>query len=143
MSPGDQVDSVLSVEFLYNFPTKQVACAARTNHPARNVIRVGPHEVAHGSVMRHFLLAVDLSDFVERGDARAQTSMHAENAFVNDGSKGQEIKNFSAVAPYIHGPVLAEAFVVEAVDLSDLTGLVVASDESDAFGVANLNFSLS
>ena len=63
--------------------------------------------------------------------------MDAENFVIDNSSEGQVVKHFCAVAPDVDGAVLAEALVVEAVDLSDLTGLVVTSDQSDAFWVAH------
>ena len=40
--------------------------------------------------------------------------------------------------PNIDAAVLAQAFVVEAVDLGDLPTFVIATDESDAVGIADL-----
>lgn len=63
--------------------------------------------------------------------------MDAENFVVNDGSEGKVVEDFGAVAPDVDRAVFAEALVVESVDLSDLTRLVIASDQSDTFRVTN------
>lgn len=39
--------------------------------------------------------------------------------------------------PDVRVPVFAEAFVVESVDLSDLAGFVVSSEDGNALGVAD------
>lgn len=54
--------------------------------------------------------------------------MYAEYLVVNDGSKGKVVENLCAVAPHVHTTVLAQAFIVETVHLSDLTTLVVTSN---------------
>ena len=63
--------------------------------------------------------------------------MDAENFVVNDGSEGKVVEDFGAVAPDVDRAVFAEALVVESVDLSDLTRLVIASDQSDTLRVTN------
>ena len=64
--------------------------------------------------------------------------MHAENFVVDDSCQRQIVEYFSAVSPDIDWTVLAQALVVEAINLSDLSALVVASDQRDAFWVADL-----
>ena len=68
MRSANQVDRVLSVELLDDFATEQVASATWTDHPAWDVVRVTPHEIAHGSIVWNLLLAIDCSDLVKRGD---------------------------------------------------------------------------
>lgn len=47
---------------------------------------------------------------------------------VDDGGEAEVVEDLGAVAPDGDGAVLAQALVVEAVDLRDLTALVVAPD---------------
>ena len=115
---------------------------SRREAPARDLLRVGPHQIAHRAVVRHLLLAVDGADLVERVDGRAQAPVDAEDAVVDDGRQAQEVEDLRAVLPDVHGTVLSQALVVEAVDLRDLAALVVAADQRDALRVANLQISL-
>ena len=64
--------------------------------------------------------------------------MDAKDLVVNNSCQRQIIENFCAIAPYIYRAVLSEAFIVETVDLCDLSALVVASNESDSFWVSHL-----
>lgn len=48
---------------------------------------------------------------------------------INDGRQGQIVKYLSAVSPDSDRTVLAETLVVETVDLGDLSGLVVSSNQ--------------
>ena len=88
--------------------------------------------------MGNLLLAVNGSDFIECRDGRRKTSMHAENFVIDDSCEGEVVENFSTVAPDVDRAVLAEAFIVESVNLGDLTRLVVTSDQSDTLWVADL-----
>jgi len=57
--------------------------------------------------------------------------MQAENLVFNNCGKRKEIKKISVVFPNIGISVLSEALVIEAIDLSNLSGLMVASKDGN------------
>lgn len=57
---------------------------------------------------------------------------------IDDGREGQVVEDLGAVSPHGDRAVLAEALVVEAVDLGDLPRLVVPPDQRYPVWVANL-----
>lgn len=57
---------------------------------------------------------------------------------IDDGADGQVVEDLSAILPGIGVAILSVDLIVEAVDGGDLAGLVVAAEESDAFGVLDL-----
>lgn len=61
-------EAIVVVERLRDVLTKRVAGTARRDAPATAVVRVGPQQIAHGTLVRHFLDAVDGADVVERVD---------------------------------------------------------------------------
>ena len=61
--------------------------------------------------------------------------MHTQNSVFNESGQRDVVENLSAVAPHIHRAVLSETFVIEAIDLSDLSAFVVSADQSDAVWV--------
>ena len=63
--------------------------------------------------------------------------MQAENLVLDKGSKREIVKEIGEVFPDVSIAVFTETFVVEAVDLSNLAGLVVAAEDGDAMGVAD------
>lgn len=71
--------------------------------------------------MGHLLFSVDGTDLVNRFHVGAQPSMYAEDLVVHHCSQGQVIEHLSAVPPDIQGAEFAETFIVETVDLCDLT----------------------
>jgi hypothetical protein len=87
--------------------------------------------------MRHLLLPIDQPDLIQRPDTRTQPAMHTEHPPIHDRAQAQVVKHVAAVPPHVDRPVFALALVVEAVDLGDLAGLVVAADERHAVGVAD------
>lgn len=138
MCPTYQVNFIFSVELLHDVTAEQVSSTSRANTPPRRILRVTPHEVAHSAVMWHLLLPVDRAYLIQRIDARAQTAMDAEDFVINDGCKSQVVEDVCAVPPDIDGAVLSQALVVETIHLSDLSALVVASNQSDSLRVPHL-----
>mmetsp|Transcript_3210 Transcript_3210/g.13928 ORF Transcript_3210/g.13928 Transcript_3210/m.13928 type:complete len:312 (+) Transcript_3210:1674-2609(+) len=135
---GDQVQAVAVVELLRDVLTERVPRASRGDAPAAPVVGVGPQQVAHRAVVRYLLLPVDRPYLVDGCDRRGESAVHAEDAVVDDRRERQVIEDVRAVAPHVDAAVLAKALVVEAVHLRDLPRLVVAADDGDAIGVANL-----
>ena len=62
--------------------------------------------------------------------------MDAEDFAVDDRAKGHEVKDLTACLPDGCVAVFLDAFLVEAVDLGDLSGFVVAADEGHAVWVS-------
>jgi len=55
--------------------------------------------------------------------------VEAENSVINNCSKGKIIEQLSEVNPDVGVTVLAQAFVIEAIDLGDLTDFMVSSQD--------------
>jgi len=58
--------------------------------------------------------------------------METENGILDDGGERQHVEQIRVVFPHIRVPVLSEALVVKAVDLGDLSRLVVTTQDGDA-----------
>ena len=63
--------------------------------------------------------------------------MNAEHSSIYDCPQCQIIKHFATPPPNIRTGIFSLTLVVKTIDLSDLTGLVVSTDEGDAFGVTD------
>lgn len=64
--------------------------------------------------------------------------MKAEDLVVDEGGKGEVIEEIGEDFPDVGIAVFTETFIVETVDLRDLTGLVVSTQNGDPLGVPNL-----
>lgn len=87
--------------------------------------------------MRNFLNSVKGSDIVEGIDARRETSVEAEDLVVDEGGEGKVVEKVGEVLPHVCISILAEAFIIEAVHLSDLTRFVVATEDGDPLWVSD------
>lgn len=88
--------------------------------------------------MWNFLNAVQTPDVVEGIDRGRETAVEAEDLIVDQGCEGEVVEKVGEVFPYVGVSVLPETFIIKAVDLSDLAGLVVAAQDSDAARIPNL-----
>ena len=88
--------------------------------------------------MRHFLNAVEAADVVECVDARRETSMEAEDLVIDEGSEWEIVEEVGEELPDVCIAIFAQALVVEAVHLCNLSGLVVTAKDGDSGGVSNL-----
>jgi hypothetical protein len=62
--------------------------------------------------------------------------VQTEDLVVDESSERQVVEEVCKVLPDVGVAVLSQALVVEAVDLGDLAGLVVAAEDGDAAGVS-------
>mmetsp|Transcript_31083 Transcript_31083/g.91139 ORF Transcript_31083/g.91139 Transcript_31083/m.91139 type:complete len:336 (-) Transcript_31083:76-1083(-) len=134
----DQVDRVGRAELGDHVAAKEVARASRRQPPPVDVLRVGPHQVAHRAVVRDLLLPVDDADLVEGVDGGGEAAVHAEDLVLDQRRERQVVEDLCAVPPDVDRAVLAQALVIKAVHLRDLPRLVVASDQGDAVRIPHL-----
>ena len=78
-------------------------------------------------------MTVNISDHVQGVQARAQTTVEAENLIFDDSCQRQVVKEVSQVFPDVSIAVLAETFIVEAIYLCDLTTFMITAENGNAF----------
>ena len=83
------------------------------------------------------LLPVELPDLIERVNRRREAAMHAEYLILHQRCQRHVVKQVGEYLPDVGVAILAQALVVEAVDLRDLSALVVASEEMYPLRVAH------
>ena len=89
--------------------------------------------------MWHLLHSVELPHIVEGVDGGREASVEREDFAFDEGCERQIIKEVCEIFPDGGVAVFPQTLVVEAVDLGDLSGLVVASENGDSVSVANLH----
>jgi hypothetical protein len=85
----------------------------------------------------YFLYAVESSNVVESIDAWGQTSMEAENLIVDESGKREVVEEICEVFPHVCVAIFPETFIVEAIDLGDLTRFVIATEDCDALRISD------
>lgn len=88
--------------------------------------------------MGDLLDAIESSDVIQCVDTGRETAVKTEDLVVDQGSEGEVVEEVGKVLPHVGVAVFSEALVVEAVDLGDLTGLVVSSEDGDSLRVSDL-----
>jgi hypothetical protein len=73
---------------------------------------------------------------VECSDLRAEAAVYAKDFAVDDRAESHEVEDLTACFPDRCIAVFLNTFFVEAVDLGDLAGFVVAAHECDAVRVS-------
>ena len=81
--------------------------------------------------MWNLLRSRDDPNLVQCSNLGTQATMHAQDFPVDDGGEGEEVEDLTAGFPNGGVAVFLLAFFVEAVDLGDLAGFMVAADEGD------------
>ncbi len=82
--------------------------------------------------MRNFLNSVEGTDIVECVNAGRKPTVQAEDLIVDQGGEREVIEEVGEVFPNVRIAVFSQAFVVEAVDLGDLSGFVVSTEDGDS-----------
>ena len=85
--PADKVNLVGLVELRDDLAAKQVSGPPWAEPPTLDVLRVGPEQVTHGTVMRHLLLTIYGADLVQCCNVGREAPMHAEDLVVDDGGQ--------------------------------------------------------
>ena len=89
-------------------------------------------ENTHGTV-----LALGLPHMVQCINGRAQSTVQTKDTIVNQRGEGEIIEEVRKEFPHIGRPVFADAFVVEAIYLRDLTRFVIAPEDVHTLGVSD------
>lgn len=135
MGTSNEFQAIDMVELSCDLITEEPASAARGDGPSLNVLGIAPDEITERTLMRNLLCTSYDTDLVDGANFRAETTMNTENLAVDDSSKDQEVEYLATGLPDRSVTVLLLTLLVETVDLSDLAGLMVATNESNLIGI--------
>ena len=138
MRPCHCLEAIFLNELVRYVLPESVAGATGGDAPSRAIVRVGPEQVAHGTLVGHLDHAVNIANHVQRVQAGRESAVQAEDLVLDDGGQRQVIEEVGEVLPHVRVAVLAQTLVVEAVDLGDLATLVIAPQDRDAVLEAHL-----
>jgi hypothetical protein len=96
--------------------------------PGFDVFRVTPDQIAKGAFMWDFLCSGNHSYLIQSADFRRKSTMHTEYFAIDDGSQGKKVEDLATAFPDGGVAILLLTFLVEAIDLGDLTRFVVAAN---------------
>lgn len=88
--------------------------------------------------MGNLLDPIEGPNIVESVDRGTQTTVKAENLVFDKSGEGEVVKEIGEIFPDIGVAVFAQTFVVKSIDLCNLAGFVVSTENSDTLGVTDL-----
>lgn len=135
--PCHQSQAIVVIECLRNILPECVSSTTGRDTPAASVVGVTPQKVAHGTLVRDLLNPIQRADVVEGVNRRTQTAVQTEDLVLDKCGEGEVVEKVGEVFPHVSVAVLAQALIVEAVDLRDLARLVVSSQDGDTLGVTD------
>jgi len=86
----------------------------------------------------HLLNPIELPHVVEGVDGGAEATVEAEYVIVDQGREGEVVEEVGEELPNVGAAILANALVVEAVHLRDLSGFVIAAKDEHSVGITYL-----
>ncbi len=122
------------IEFRRNLVAKEPTCTSWGNRPRVYIFRIAPDQITKGAFVGDLLGSSDDADLVQGAYFGRQAAVNAEDLAVNNGGKGQEVKDLAAGLPDRGVAVLCLTLFVEAIDLGDLSRFVVPSYQGDSVG---------
>lgn len=138
MCSRNECQAIIVIERLRDVLPKGIPSSSRRYTPSTSIIGIRPKQITHGSLVWHLLYTVESSDVIKGIDAWGETPVEAEYLVVDEGGKREVVEEVGEVLPNVGIAVLSEALIVEAIDLRDLAGFVVATEDGDSLGVADL-----
>jgi hypothetical protein len=100
--------------------------------------RIGPEEIAHGSVWGRLLEPVQATDVVEGAQLRREATVHAQELLVHEGGERQAVERVHA--RIVHTlRVLDLALLLEGEVLCEVTALVVAAQQIERARIQDLH----
>ena len=88
--------------------------------------------------MGYLLDSVKRTDVIKGVDTRRQPSVQAEDLVVDKSGEGKVVEEIGKVFPDIGVAIFSEAFIIEPVDLCDLSRLVVSTENCDSRRISDL-----
>ena len=135
MSTRNELKIVDMIELASNLVAKKPAGTTRRHCPSTYFLRVTPDQIAEGAFVRDLLSASDDTNLINGADFGAKTTVNTENLSIDDCGEDHEVEDLATGLPDGSITVLLVAFFVEAIDLGDLTRLVIATDQGYAIRV--------
>lgn len=136
MSTSNKFKPIDLVELGCDFISKQPSSSTRRNGPGFHIFRITPDQITKRTLVRDLLGTGDDADLIQSADFWTQTPVDTQNGSINNSRKDKEVKNLTASLPDGCIAIFLLTFLVETIDLRNLTRLVVAADKGNAVRVS-------
>ena len=89
MGPADELEPVKLVELINHLAAVEPAGPPGAGLPGENIVRIAPHHIAKGSIVRNLLVPINQPDLINGAYIRGKASVDAEHRILNQRSNGQ------------------------------------------------------
>lgn len=100
--------------------------------------RIGPEQIAHGSIGRWLLEPVELANIIERVNLGRESAMHAQELLIHEGGERQTVERLHASVIDALG-VFDLALLLECEVLGEVAALVIAAQQEERRRVEQLH----
>lgn len=138
VSTSHQIDVINVVKLAGHLGSEQPTGTTRRQSPGFDVLGIRPHQVAEGTLVRNLHSSFNQADLIKRLDIGRETTVDTEDFTFDNGTNTEVVENFGAVFPWVRVTILSDSLIIETVNGSDLSGLVVTSEQGDGAGVLQL-----
>lgn len=138
MSSDDVVETIVVAEVLGDVSAPEVTGTSVGADETSSVDGIGPKKVGHGSIAGRLRETVQSRDLIDRLHVGRQSSMHAEDAVVDESREREEIENLVQHLPHTRVAIISVALGPKTIQLIDRTRLVVTAQHRHPVRVQRL-----
>lgn len=103
--------------------------------PALNLIRIRPHDITDESLMGNLSDSLNKSQVIQVLHLGTDSSMNTENLIIDNAGQSEIVEKVSAYSPDVQRAEFSGTLVIESVNLSYVSGLVVSSQKGNSLRV--------
>lgn len=140
MGPADGLQVVFVQKFLADVLAPTVPRTPRRGSEAILALirRIRPQQVTQRSGMGHILHAVDAPQLIQCINFRRESTMQTEDLILNLSGNGEALEEISKHLPNEVRSIFLEALIIEAIQLIDLSVLMIPPEDGDPASVFDL-----
>jgi hypothetical protein len=131
MRSGNQGNVIDVIKLSCHSRSKEPSGTSGRHGPSFNIFRVGPHKITERSFVWDLHSSVNESYLIDGFNLGRETSVNTEDLAFDDSTNAEIIEYFCAIFPRVGISILSNSLIIEAIYGSDLSGLMVTSEEGD------------
>jgi hypothetical protein len=131
MRSGNQRNVIDMIKLSCHSRSKEPSGTSGRHSPSFNIFWVGPHKITERSFVWDLHSSVNKSHLIDGFNLGRETSVNTEDLALDNSSNAKIVENFCAIFPRVGVSVLSNGLIIETVHSSDLSGLMVTSEQGD------------
>ena len=138
MCSSYQLEIIGMIKLFTNILSERVTSTSWRDTPTTSIIWIRPKQIADWSFSWHFHDSIKLIDLIKGIDGWRQTTMKAEDVSFDNSGQRKVIEKRGEMLPNLCVSVLSKALIIESINLCNLLGLVISSQDSNSLWIPDL-----